>query len=32
MTEKSYQPPYRDYLKPLYLSVTLYACTQRDES
>ena len=23
-------PPYRNYLQPLYLSVTLYACAQRD--
>ena len=30
MTNKSYQPPCRNYLQPLYLSVTLYACAQRD--
>ena len=30
MTDKSYPPPCRDYLQPLYLSVTLYACAQRD--
>ena len=29
MTDKSYPPPCRVYLKPLYLSVTLYACAQR---
>ena len=30
MTDKSYTPPCRNYLQPLYLSVTLYACAQRD--
>ena len=30
MTDKSYQPPCRNYLQPLYLSVTLYACAQRE--
>ena len=30
MTDKSYAPPCRDYLQPLYLSVTLYACVQRE--
>ena len=30
MTDKSYPPPCRNYLQPLYLSVTLYACAQRD--
>ena len=30
MTIRSYLPPYRNYLQPLYLSVTLYACAQRD--
>ena len=30
MTDKSYPPPRRSYLQPLYLSVTLYACAQRD--
>ena len=29
MTDKSYPPPCRNYLQPLYLSVTLYACAQR---
>ena len=29
MTDKSYQPPWCNYLQPLYLSVTLYACVQR---
>ena len=29
MTDKSYPPPCRNYLKPFYLSVTLYACAQR---
>ena len=29
-TDKSYPPPCRNYLLPLYLSVTLYACAQRD--
>ena len=29
MTDKSYQPPCRNYLQPLYLSLTLYACAQR---
>ena len=28
-TDKSYPPPCRNYLLPLYLSVTLYACAQR---
>ena len=28
---KSYPPPCRNYIQPLYLSVTLYACAQRDE-
>ena len=32
MTDKSYPPPCRNYLQPLYLSVTLYACAQRDVS
>ena len=32
MTDKSYPPPCRHYLKPLYLSVTLYACAQRDHA
>ena len=31
MTDKSYPPPCRNYLQPLYLSVTLYACAQREE-
>ena len=31
MTDKSYPPPCRNYLKPFYLSVTLYACAQREE-
>ena len=31
MTDKSYQPPCRNYLQPFYLSVTLYACVQRDK-
>ena len=30
MKDKSYPPPCRNYLLPLYLSVTLYACAQRD--
>ena len=30
MTDKSYPPPCRNFLKPFYLSVTLYACAQRD--
>ena len=30
MTDKSYPPPCRNYLQPFYLSVTLYACAQRD--
>ena len=30
MTDKSYPPPCRYYLRPLYLSVTLYACAQRE--
>ena len=30
MTDKSYPSPCRNYLQPLYLSVTLYACAQRD--
>ena len=30
MTDKSYPPPCRNYLQPLYLSVTLYACAQRE--
>ena len=29
MTDKSYWPPCRNYLQPLYLSVKLYACAQR---
>ena len=29
MTDESYPPPCRNYLQPLYLSVTLYACAQR---
>ena len=29
MTGKSYPPPNRNYLQPLYLSLTLYACAQR---
>ena len=29
MTDKNYPPPCRNYLQPLYLSVTLYACAQR---
>ena len=29
MADKSYPPPCRNYLQPLYLSVTLYACAQR---
>ena len=29
MTDKSYPPPYRNYLQSLYLFVTLYACAQR---
>ena len=29
MTDKSYPPLCRNYLQPLYLSVTLYACAQR---
>ena len=29
MTDTSYPPPCRNYLLPLYLSVTLYACAQR---
>ena len=32
MTDKSYPSPCRNYLKPLYLSVTLYACAQRDST
>ena len=32
MTDKSYPPPCRNYLQPLYLSVTLYACAQRDNA
>ena len=31
MTDKSYPPPCRNYLQPLYLSVTLYACAQRGD-
>ena len=31
MTDKSYPPPCRNYLKPFYLSVTLYACAQREQ-
>ena len=31
MTDKSYPSPCRNYLQPLYLSVTLYACAQRDK-
>ena len=30
MTDKTYPPPCRNYLQTLYLSVTLYACAQRD--
>ena len=30
MTDKSYPPPCRNYLQTLYLSVTLYACAQRE--
>ena len=30
MTDTSYPPPCRNYLQPFYLSVTLYACVQRD--
>ena len=30
MTDKSYPPPCNIYLQPLYLSVTLNACAQRD--
>ena len=30
MTVKSYPPPCRNFLQPFYLSVTLYACAQRD--
>ena len=30
MIDKSYPPPCRNYRQPLYLSVTLYACAQRD--
>ena len=30
-TDKSYPSPCRNYLLPLYLSVTLYACAQREE-
>ena len=30
MTDKTYPSPCRNYLQPLYLSVTLYACAQRD--
>ena len=30
-TDKSYPPPCRNYLLPLYLSVTLYACAQRGD-
>ena len=30
MTDKNYPPPCRNYLQPLYLFVTLYACAQRD--
>ena len=30
MTDKSYPPPCRNFLQPFYLSVTLYACAQRD--
>ena len=29
MTDKSYKPPWSNYLQPLYLSVTLHACAQR---
>ena len=29
MTDKSYLPPCRNYVQPLYLSVTLYACAHR---
>ena len=31
LTDKSYPPPCRNYLQPLYSSVTLYACAQRDD-
>ena len=31
MTDKSYSPPCSNYLQPFYLSMTLYACVQRDE-
>ena len=30
MTDKSNPPPCRNFLQPFYLSVTLYACAQRD--
>ena len=30
MKDYSYPPPCRNYLQPLYLSVTLYACAQRE--
>ena len=30
-TDKSYPPSCRIYLQPFYLSVTLYACAQRDK-
>ena len=30
MTVKSYPPPCRNFLQPFYLSVTLYACAQRE--
>ena len=32
MTDKSHPPPCRNYLQPLYLSVTLYACAQCDKA